>query len=337
MTDTATTDYRKYLDPRTLAKISSLDLRARLIVEGLTSGMHRSPYQGISVEFAQHRQYVQGDDIRHVDWKVLAKTDKIYLKQYLEETNLHLICVVDASESMGYGTVSATERESKMEDRGSREGKSLDLQSSILDPKSSTPRWTKYDHATAIAAALSYLTIQQQDSVGLAIFDQTLSRYFKPSNSPGQWKLITQELQQVPRWNKTNTGKILDQLAEKLTHRSLIVILSDFFDDLEGLKKGLRHLRYKKHEMMVFQILDPTEIEFPFDDVTMFKGLEDGGQLLTEPRSLREAYLEQLRTFTDELQKMCRGMRTDFTRMNTGESQDVSLSTFLATRAASMK
>ena len=309
MTDTAISDYRKYLDPRTLAKISSLDLRARLIVEGLTSGQHRSPYQGISVEFAQHRQYVQGDDIRHVDWKVLAKTDKIYLKQYLEETNLHLICVVDASQSMGFGTVNADTGET----------------------------WTKYDHATAIAAALSYLTIQQQDSVGLAIFDQTLSRYFKPSNSPGQWKIVTQELQQVPRWNKTNTGKILDQLAEKLTHRSLIVILSDFFDDLEGLKKGLRHLRFKKHEMMVFQILDPAEIEFPYEDVTLFKGMEEAGQLLTEPRSLREAYLEQLRVFTEEMQKMCRGMRIDFTRMNSGESLDVSLSTFLATRAASMK
>ena len=303
------TDYRKYLDPKTLAKISSLDLRARLIVEGLTSGQHRSPYQGISVEFAQHRQYVQGDDVRHVDWKVLAKTDKIYLKQYLEETNLHLICVVDASESMGYGTVKADSGET----------------------------WTKYDHATAIAAGLSYLTIQQQDSVGLAIFDQALTRYFKPSNSPGQWKIITQELQQVPRWNKTNTGKILDQLAEKLTHRSLIVLLSDFFDDLEGLKKGLRHLRYKKHELMAFQILDPAEISFPFDDVTLFKGLEEAGQLLTEPRSLREAYLEQLRLFTEEMQKMCRGMRIDFTRMNTAESLDVSLSGFLATRAASIK
>jgi uncharacterized protein (DUF58 family) len=308
MADSAA-DYRKYLDPRTLAKISSLDLRARLIVEGLTSGQHRSPYQGISVEFAQHRQYVQGDDIRHVDWKVLAKTDKIYLKQYLEETNLHLIVVVDASESMGFGTVKADDGET----------------------------WTKYDHATAVAAALSYLTIQQQDSVGLAIFDQTLSRYFKPSNSPGQWKIVTQELQQVPRWNKTNTGKILDQLAEKLTHRSLIVILSDFFDDLEGLKKGLRHLRYKKHEMMAFQILDPAEIEFPFDDVTLFKGLEEAGQLLTEPRSLRDGYLEQLRNFTEEMQKMCRGMRIDFTRLNSGESLDVSLSTFLANRAASIK
>jgi uncharacterized protein (DUF58 family) len=302
------TDYRKYLDPRTLARISSLDLRARLIVEGLMTGMHRSPYQGISVEFAQHRPYVQGDDIRHIDWKVLAKTDKIYLKQYLEETNLHLICIVDASESMGYGTVNT-------------EGAT----------------WTKYDHATAIAASLSYMAIQQQDSVGLAIFDQSLSRYFKPSNSPGQWKIVVNELQQVPRWNKTNMGKILDQIAEKLTHRSLLVILSDFFDDMESIRQGLRHLRYKKHEIMVFQILDPTEIEFPFEDVTLFKGLEDLGELLTEPRALRDGYLEQLRMFTDELKKISRGMNVDFQRFSTGDQLDVALSQFLATRAASMK
>src|SRR6266567_673986 len=302
------TDYRKYLDPRTLARISSLDLRARLIVEGLMTGMHRSPYQGISVEFAQHRPYVPGDDIRHVDWKVFGKTDKIYLKQYLEETNLHLILIVDASESMGFGSV----------DNGKE-------------------TWTKYDHATAIAASLAYMAIQQQDSVGLAIFDQVLSRYFKPSNSPGQWKVVTQELQQVPRWNKTNTGKILDQLAEKLTHRSLIVILSDFFDDPDSIRKGLRHLRYKKHEVMMFQILDPQEIEFPFEDVTLFKGLEEMGELLTEPRSLREGYLQQLGIFTEQLKKTCRGMQIDFTRMNSGQPLDVALSGFLATRAASMK
>jgi uncharacterized protein (DUF58 family) len=303
-----TTDYRRYLEPRTLARVAGLDLRARLVVEGLMTGMHRSPYQGISVEFAQHRPYTFGDDIRHVDWKVFAKTDKIYLKQYLEETNLHLICIVDASESMGYGTVG--------------------------DPDA---KWSKYDHATAIAATLSYMAIQQQDSVGLAIFDQVLSRYFKPSNSPAQWKLVVNELQQVPRWNKTNTGKILDQIAEKLTHRSLIVILSDFFDDLDGINQGLRHLRYKKHEIMVFQILDPAEISFPFEDVTLFKGLEDSGQLLTEPRALRDGYLEQLRSFTDGLKKLCRGMNIDFQRFNTGDSLDVPLSQFLATRSATMK
>lgn len=307
MTDT--TDHRKYLNPRTLARIGSLDLRARLIVEGLTAGMHRSPFQGISVEFAQHRPYVAGDDTRHVDWKQYGKTDKIYLKQYLEETNLHLICLVDASESMGFGTVKG--------DDGAV--------------------WTKYDHATAIAASLSYMAVQQQDSAGLAIFDQTLSRYFKPSNSPGQWKLIVQELQQVPRFNKTSMEKILDQLAEKLTHRSLVVILSDFFDDLTGLQKGLRHMRYRKHEVIAFQLLDPAEIDFPFDDVTLFKGMEEAGELLTEPRSLRAAYLQQLGTFTADLQKICRGMRIDFNRFNTGESLDVALSGVLATRAASIK
>ena len=304
----AETDYRKYLDPRTLARISSLDLRARLVVEGLTSGMHRSPYQGISIEFAQHRPYVQGDDIRHVDWKVLAKTDRIYLKQYLEETNLHLICLVDASESMAFGTVG---------EEGSQ--------------------WSKYDHATAIAASLSYMAVQQQDAVGLGVFDQSLNRYFKPSNSPGQWKIITRELQQTPRLSKTNTGKILDQLAEKLTHRSLIVILSDFFDDLESVEKGLSHLRYKKHELMAFQILDPAEITFPFEDVTMFKGLELSGELLTEPRALRDGYLQQLAEHTDQLRKMCRGMHVDFVRMNSGEGLDVALSGFLANRAASIK
>jgi uncharacterized protein (DUF58 family) len=173
--------------------------------------------------------------------------------------------------------------------------------------------------------------------VGLAIFDQSLSRYFKPSNSPGQWKLVVNELQQIPRWNKTNTGKILDELAEKLRHRSLVVILSDFLDDLDSIRAGMRHLRYKKHELMVFQILDPAEIEFPFEDVTLFKGLEEMGELLTEPQSLREGYRQQLEEFTQELQKMCRGMNVDFARMNSGESLEVSLSSFLATRAATIK
>src|SRR5260221_616973 len=180
-------EYRKYLEPKTLARISGLDLRARLIVEGLMTGMHRSPYQGISVESAQHRQYVAGDDIRHVDWKVFGRSDKIYLKQYLEETNLQLLSVVDASESMAFGSVG----------RGQA-------------------TWTKFDHATAIAAALSYMAIQQADSAGVAIFDNDLKKFHKPSNSPGQWKMITHELAVEPRLRKTNTRRVLDQIAEPL-------------------------------------------------------------------------------------------------------------------------
>ncbi len=165
-------DYRRYLDPRTLAKLGSIELRARLIVEGLMTGMHRSPFQGVSVEFAQHRPYASGDDIRHVDWKVYCRSEKVYLKQYQQETNLNLFCVVDASESMGFSSFGKQGFE-----------------------------WSKYDHATSIAASLAYMAIHQQDSVGLAIFDQALSRYFKPSSSPSQWKLVVNELRQVPRWN----------------------------------------------------------------------------------------------------------------------------------------
>jgi uncharacterized protein (DUF58 family) len=251
---------------------------------------------------------VAGDDIRHVDWKVFGKTDKIYLKQYQEETNLHLICVVDASESMGFSSITADKAV-----------------------------WSKYDHATAIAASLSYMAIQQQDSVGLAVFDSDLKHYIKPSNAPAQWKIITQDLTTVPRLKKTNTGRILDQLAEKLMHRSVIVLLSDFFDDVNNIKKGLRHLRYKKHEIMAFQILDPAEVEFPFEDATLFKGLEGMGELLTEPRALREGYLRQLQLFTEDLQKTCRGMHVDFVRLNSGDPLDVTLSGFLAARAATMK
>ena len=301
-------DYRRYLDPRTLAKISSLELRARLIVEGAMTGNHRSPYQGVSVEFAQHRPYTAGDDIRHVDWKVLARADKVYLKQYQQETNLQLILVVDASESMGFGSVKV--------DGGV---------------------WTKYDHATAMAASLAYLAVHQADSVGLAIFDQQLSRYFKPSSAPTQWKLVASELQQVPKWNKTGIGRVLDQIAEKVTHRSVIVLLTDCFDDIETIKKGMRHLRYKKHEVIVMQILDPQEIDFPFEDVTLFKGLEEAGQLITEPRALRDGYLEQLKLFNESLKKLCRGMNIDLRPFNTAEPLDVSLSQFLADRSAATR
>jgi len=331
MSDTLT-DYRRYLDPRTLARISSLDLRARLIVEGLMTGMHRSPYQGASVEFAQHRPYVPGDDIRRVDWKVLAKTDRVYLKQYEEETNLQLILVVDASESMGYGTVRGVSGAGG----GAENPGGMFSGNWSLNAGNSVP-WTKYDHATAIAASMAYMAIQQQDSVGLAIFDQQLARYFKPSNSPGQWKIVVSELQMVPKWNKTSMGKVLDQIAEKVRHRSLIVILSDFFDDIDSIKRGLRHLRHRKHEIMALQILDPAEIDFPFEDVTLFKGLEELGELLTEPRALRDGYMEQLNAFTQDMKKMCRGMNVDFKRFNSGEPLDVALSSFLATRAASMK
>ncbi|MFT3787225.1 MAG: DUF58 domain-containing protein [Tepidisphaeraceae bacterium] len=308
----SSSNYRRYLDPRTLAKAQALELRARNIVEGLLTGMHRSPYQGSSVEFAQHRQYVAGDDTRHLDWRVYGRSDRLYIKQFQEETNLPLMLVVDASQSMGFGSVAGRQQAPYGE------------------------VWTKFDHATSIAAILSYMAIRQQDSVGLAIFDQTLSRFFKPSNAPTQWKLVVEELTHVPKWNKTDTGKILDQVAEKLTHRSLIVVMSDFFDDLSSIKRGLRHLRYRKHEVIMLQVLDRQELTFPFEEITKFKGLEELGELLTEPRGLRDAYLEQLNAATDELKRICRGMGIDYTQFDTAEPLDAQLAGFLATRASTM-
>lgn len=299
---------RRYLDPATLARVGSLELRARFIVEGLLSGMHRSPFQGSSVEFAQHRQYAPGDDVRHVDWRVFGRLERIYIKQFQEETNLPLVLVVDASESMAFGG-------SGRRDVG----------------------WTKFDHATAIAATLAYLALHQQDSVGLAVFDQNLVRYFPPATTQTQWKLVIDELSHIPKWNKTETGKVLEQLAEKLSHRSVVVLLSDFFDDIDSLAAGFKQLRHRKHELVALQILDHDEIELPFDDVTLFKGLEEAGDVLTEPRALRQAYLDRLNEFTERFAKLCRSLGADFFRFDTAEPIDAQLSSYLATRMASMK
>jgi uncharacterized protein (DUF58 family) len=302
-------DFRRYLDPRTLARVHNLELRAKFIVEGLLSGMHRSPFQGSSVEFAQHRQYVSGDDIRHVDWRVYGRNERIYIKQFQEETNLPLMLVVDSSESMGFGGTWATKQAFK---------------------------WTKFDHATSAAAALAYLALHQQDAVGLAVFDQVLARFFRPVSSPAQWRLVIDELTHVPRWNKTDTGSVLTQVAEKLHHRSLVVVISDFFDDMDAIVRGLKLLRYRKHEVITLQILDHDEIDFPFDDVTMFKGLEEAGELLTEPARLRDAYLDRVKDFHDRFGKVCRSMGIDFHRFNTSEPIDVQLSTLLADRMSAM-
>ncbi len=313
MTETAEkTDYRKYLDPRTLAKIQALDIRARLIVEGFITGMHRSPYKGFSVEFAQHRQYVQGDDIRYIDWKVFGRTDRHYIKQYEEETNLQVMLLVDASESMTYAG---------KQTQGWRSGED----------------WRKFDHAVSIAASLSYVALHQQDSAGLAIFDQKIRQFVKPSNNPRQWRTIIDELSTVPKNHKTRTGAILDEIAEQLHHRSLIVLISDLFDDPKNIIKGIQHLRYRRHDLIVLQVLDDDEMNFPFDNTTMFKGLEEMGEVIVEPRALREAYLEEFNKHTALIKDECHRHHVDFVQVNTSLPLDVTLPGFLATRAARMK
>ena len=293
-------NYQKYLDPQTLASLEGLDLQARLVVEGYVAGMHKSPYHGFSVEFAEHREYVPGDDVRHVDWKVWSKTDKFYLKQYEEETNLLLYLLLDTSESMGYAS-----------------GKNL----------------SKLRYSQVIAASLGYMVLQQQDSVGLATFDDGIRRYLKPSGQPSHLKELVHLLDATPARSKSDMGVVFHDLAERFKKRGVVAILSDFFDDVPKILAGLKHFRHRRHEVIVFHVLDPAELEFPFRDTTLFKGLEGLPELLTEPHALRRAYRAEISTFLDAMKKGCRMIDIDYVPIRTDQPLDVALSSYLAARA----
>ncbi|MEK7710685.1 MAG: DUF58 domain-containing protein [Planctomycetota bacterium] len=298
-------DYRKYLEPQVLAKIGGLELRARMIVEGFFSGIHHSPHQGLSVEFADHRVYTQGDDLRHIDWKVFGKTDKYYIKEYEQETNLNLMLVVDCSESMGY--------------------------------RSELAALTKHEYATSIAAAVAYLTLQQQDAVGLTRFDEHITGFLRPTNNAHHWKTLVHELDGRTGPAKTSIGRVLAEVAERLNHRLLIVLISDLFDAPESILKGLKLLRYRRHEVIVWNVWDPAELSLPFSGPVMFDGLEQSGRLLTDPRTLRTRYVEEVERFQDQLRAGCGHMLIDYSVFNTGMPLDAALSGYLATRSARLR
>jgi uncharacterized protein (DUF58 family) len=294
-------DYLKYLNPRVLARLEGLELRARLIVEGYVAGMHRSPYHGFSIEFAEHRQYAPGDDLRHLDWKVFGRTDKFYLKQFEEETNLVCSLVLDASESMRY--------------------------------QSSAAPMSKLQYAQCAAAALAYLVLRQQDSVGLVTFDREVRAFVRPSGNPSHLKQLLQVMQETAAERKTATGPIFHDLAERLKRRGIVVILSDLFDDVDAMMAGLKHLRHRRHEVVLLHVLDPAELEFPFHETTLFRGLEQLPDVLVEPRALRRAYLREFEGFRRRVKKGCRLHRVDYVEMRTDQALDVALSSYLASRA----
>jgi uncharacterized protein (DUF58 family) len=293
-------NYQKYLDPQALASLEGLDLQARLVVEGYVAGMHPSPYHGFSVEFAQHREYVPGDDTRHVDWKVWSKTDKFYLKQYEEETNLLLYLLLDTSESMAYAS-----------------GQNL----------------SKLRYAQIVAASLAYMVLRQQDSVGLATFDDRIGRYLRPSGQPSHLKELIHLMDIAPARAKSDMGTVFHDLAERFKKRGVVAILSDFFDDVPRTLAGLKHLRHRRHEVIVFHVLDPAELDFPFRDTTLFKGLEGLPNVLTEPRALRQAYQREIGTFLDAMKKGCRMIDIDYVPIRTDQPLDGALSSYLAARA----
>ena len=291
-----------YLDPTVLAQVEGLALRARWAVEGFLSGEHRSPFRGQSVEFAQHRQYTPGDDLRRLDWKVFARTDKYYLKQYEEETNLAAHLVLDISRSMTYRSESAP--------------------------------MSKLDYARATAAALAYLILGQRDRVGLAVFDNGLSKYVPPNGSPSHFKGLVATMEAVSSEEKTSLARVFHDLAERIDRRGIVIVLSDLFDDVDTMMAGLKHLRFQRHEVILLHVLDPAEIDFSLEGNVQFDDLETDATVTTQMDEIREAYLDQFDQYRQAIHEGCRRYGIDYVAMRTDRPIDQALSNYLLRRAA---
>jgi len=305
-------EYMYLLDPEVLAKIHRLELIARGVVEGFVSGRHKSPFKGASIEFAEHRQYVPGDDVRDLDWRVYAKSDRYYIKQYIEETNLRSVILLDASGSMRYTGTSSARREGR--------------------------RLSKFEYGQYLAASLAHLMIHQQDAVGLVTFDTEVRRYIPARSRVNHLRVILQELTQTRPGEETRLAPIFHDIAERAHRRGLIVIISDLFDDVEDILKALYHFRYRKHEVLVLHVMAEEELTFPFEQWSDFRNLELGEHhVQLDPRSIRSAYIEQVRDFIHRMQEGCGQMRIDYVQLSTREDFGAALSNYLARRRSLRK
>ena len=306
----------QYLAPETLAQLSPFELRAKMIVEGVMNGMHRSPYQGLAVEFAEHRQYVPGDETRHLDWKVYGRTDKLYLKQYQQETNLDVLLLIDASGSMRYGSL-----EVKRGWGGTKAGEDNTI-------------WTKYDHATAISTALAHLCLQQRDRIGLATFTNEIKSQLKRSNMRDQWRAIVQLLSQQPVDEGTNMVKVAEQVLSTVTNRALFFIVSDFMCDESEIREALARFRHKRHDVVLVQVLDNKEITFNFDESAPFFGLEDEGRIQVDTRAIRDSYLKAFEEHIAKIKSSTRGFGFDLEQLDSHLSVGPPLAKLFARRVA---
>ena len=288
-------DLKEYLSPEAVARVARLELQARHVVEGFLSGQHRSPYFGQSIEFVQHREYVPGDDVRRIDWKVWSKTDKYYIKQYEEETNLRTTLLVDVSESMQFGS-----------------GKT-----------------TKYDFACSIAAALTYLLLRQQDAVSLLAFDDEVRSTVPSRSRQTHLGAILSSLMQESPSEKTDMYGILRYTADQKSQKGMVVLISDLFAPREGLFRGLNLLRRRGHDVLVFHVMDDEELDFNYSGTTRFEGLEETGDLVCDPRSLREGYLAAVNEFLDDIRRRCAGSVIDYQTIRTSEHIDAVLRHYL--------
>ncbi len=292
--------HKDVIDPAVLDRLNDLSLVARRVVEGYMAGHHTSPHKGSSIEFAQHRAYSPGDELRRVDWKVFARTERLMVKEYVEETSLSLNILVDTSESMAFGS-------------GER---------------------TKLEYARWCAAALSHLVLRQRDQVGLVLFDEESSTKVPPANGGPQEVAILQALSDASPSGATKVGEVLQWLTGRLRQRGLTAIFSDFFEDPDTILEGVKRLLHAGHEPILFQILDPQELLFDFDGLLRLDGLENSGIRKIDPRSLREAYREEINNHNRKLARATRALSVDFVPMRTDQPLDAVLSTYLAARSA---
>ncbi|NQV37138.1 MAG: DUF58 domain-containing protein [Candidatus Marinimicrobia bacterium] len=291
-------DKRKYLKPEVVAKLSNMSLRARLVVEGYIIGQHKSPYHGFSVEFAEHRAYGPGDEIRHVDWKLYGKTDRYYVKCYEEETNLRSYIILDTSDSMNF---------------------------------SSGPV-SKLDYASYLSAAIAYLMLNQQDGIGLVTFDERIQQFIPPRSTPSHLNTVLTRLEQIKTGTDTKLGPTLHEMAERIKKRGLVIVISDLLDNPEEVLDGLKHFRHNKQEVIVFHILDRQELLFDFNARTRFRDMETGETITTEPWHIRKDYQELVNNFQNHYRKRCRERHIDYIPLFTDESLDGALNEYLRKR-----
>lgn len=295
-------DYRRYLKPEVVSRLKGMELKARLVVEGFITGLHKSPYHGFSVEFAEHRQYMPGDPIRDIDWKVYGKSDRFYVKQFEEETNLKSYILVDTSASMGY-----TSEEKK--------------------------RPSKLEYCSYLSASLSYMMLKQRDSVGLVGFDEHIHTYIPPKSAASHLHILLKQMDKLEPGEKTNISDTLHEMAERIKRRGLIIILSDLFDDPQRIIAGLKHFRHKKHEIIVFHILDPRERDFAFPTEAVFEDMETGEQMITLPWQVKGDYQSALNKVFDEFSRECRMSNIDYHLIDTSVPYDRALLAYLNKRA----
>jgi uncharacterized protein (DUF58 family) len=289
------------LAPTVLASISNLELRARLAVEGFLSGLHKSPYRGFSVEFSEYRHYNPGDDIRHLDWKVFARSGEYYIKQYEDETNVRSHILLDCSASMGYHSGEIT----------------------------------KLEFARTLASALAYLVMRQRDAVGLITFDDKVQEYIPSRFRQGHLIKILRVLANITLGNQTDVARPISDLAFSLNRKSLAILISDLLDEEEAIIKGLRQLRNKGNDVIVFHVMDNDELTFPFERISQFEDVESHETLMAAPHKVRETYLQELERFCSFYRQKCHASGIDYVLLNTAEPLDIALSSYLSKRAKS--